>query len=560
MPKSAPSLAVIVVTYNTCNALRSFLASAQRELAGLPCRRSQIVVVDNASQDGTRQMVTRDFPQVLFLDNGDNLGPARSFNRGLRAVLPWADLVVLANSDVEIHPGTLAKMLHFLEVHPDVDGCCGRLYNSDGSPQFTRTQLFTLKPYRPERPDWATFPGTTFSMLRSSCFFRIGGFDEVFYFYNEDLEWAERAHRSGLRFYYLPEAGATHHSGLGRTQNTLRIAEELPRADLYFFRRYYSWLTVPVYWQRRLWVHRMLRRSSIDPETAARALHALEKEYRCPTAPAIPQFDPADRDSGDGVDNHRFAFITCVNDEEQYAVCRQHIGALEVPPGYSIELIAIRGAKGMASGYNRAMTQTRARYKIYVHQDVYLLNKRLLFDVLEIFRDPRVGMIGVVGATRLPKNGVWFRNNPFYCYGKLWEYRKLGGPGRLLGGLNRRRRLVVRFREVRKPVLPVVCIDGLLMITQYDLPWRTDLYDGFIYYEAPQCLEFILRGYQVVVPRQDNRNLWCMHYGPPEGKEKTPEERRAYDAEFDRVVQIFLREYGHLVGRTAEQICRGASR
>lgn len=322
------------------------------------------------------------------------------------------------------------------------------------------------------------------------------------------------------------------------------------------------------------------------------AIRRMRQEYRSPSAPRIPRFrlrlpEPevpaggpptagaAGLSCGEGrpffsgpdgagdvvyprevLDPRAIAFVTCVSNPDQYAECLRYIKALEIPEGFRVEIHAIVGAKGMPSGYSAVLRKSRAKYKVYLHQDVFLLHRRLLHDALEIFQDPSIGMIGVVGATQLPPNGVWFRNNPLHCYGQLWEYRKSGGPKKLLGPLNRRGRTLMQFRAVRPAVLPVATVDGLLMITQYDLPWREDLYDGFIYYEGPQCLEFIKRGWAVVIPRQERDRIWCMHYGPPDGEERTPQAQAAYMAEFDRVMEIFRREYAELLQVPADELLR----
>src|SRR5690606_37925157 len=162
-----PRLAVLVVTLQTKDMLRDFLLSVRAEqarLAGMPVK---VVVVDNVSTDGTAEMVRREFPDVRLIASSENGGPARAFNLGLAEVLPEADLVVISNSDVTIHAGTLGKMVEFLRNHPDVDGCCGRLYNSDGTPQVTRTRIWSLRRAPKDQPHRATFPGTTFAMFRA---------------------------------------------------------------------------------------------------------------------------------------------------------------------------------------------------------------------------------------------------------------------------------------------------------------------------------------------------------------------------------------------------------
>lgn len=250
-------------------------------------------------------------------------------------------------------------------------------------------------------------------------------------------------------------------------------------------------------------------------------------------------------------DPRKFAFIVCVNDPAQYAVCERHIDALRLPPGFAVEKIPIEGARGMAEGYNAALRRTDARYKVYLHQDTYVRDPDLLFHLLALFQEPEVGLVGVVGATRLPASGVWYEAG-LHSFGKVWEYRRGGGLWHLLGPFNRRQEHLMRFRPVRRPYQPVVVTDGLFLATQYDLPWREDLGFGFIYYEGPQCLEFLKAGYKVVVPHQDE--VWCMHYGPPD--EAAATKSPAYRERFRRNLEVFRREYGEFIGVPVEELLR----
>lgn len=244
------------------------------------------------------------------------------------------------------------------------------------------------------------------------------------------------------------------------------------------------------------------------------------------------------------LDEKAIEFIACVNDEVLYRECEKHLDALEVPPGYRVHRTKIVGAKSMAGAYDEAMRASDAKYKVYLHQDTFIINTRFIYDMLEVFQhNPRVGMIGVVGGTRLPSSGVWFQNNFLFSVGEVREYRRWGGLSLLWNPRNPRKEGLMLFRKIFRPYIPVVVIDGLIMITQYDLPWRQDLYGGFIYYEGPQCLEFIKNGYEVVVPRQ--KPTWCMHYGNI--KDKTAEEWSRYQEEFRRVMQIFRKEYGEFL-------------
>ncbi len=247
-----------------------------------------------------------------------------------------------------------------------------------------------------------------------------------------------------------------------------------------------------------------------------------------------------------------FSFVVCVNDESFYSRCLKYLQALEIPDGYEIEIKKIVGATSIAAAYDDAMRASDARYKIYLHQDTFVLDPHFLHHLLDIFKShPEVGMIGAMGGTHLPHSGIWFEDG-VHSYGQIMRHGHREGilnrwlPRRL----NPDRIRAFRYRPVQKEFLPVVCIDGLMMATQYDIPWRKDLFGGFIYYEGPHCLEFIKRGYEVVVPRQ--KKPWCLHWGA----NRTPEEDQKYHAQFRQVMEIFRREYAQFLGKDIDEIRR----
>ena len=301
-------LTFITLTYNARDLLRNCLSSVLEEcknLTTIPVS-CEIVVVDNASTDGTCDMVQDEYPYVRLIRNPSNLGPARGFNRGISEAFPYSDIIVIMNSDTVVLPGTVEEMLAFLMNHKEVHGVSGPLYFPDMTPQRTRTHIVRILPKDKSGPFRAEFPGTGFAMYRTEAFRKVGGYDENYYFYNEDLDWAVRAKRLGCMFYSLPKAGVIHVGAGGRRHNVTNIFKELYRANLYFYRRYYPRLTWLAYLILRAEIFIRIRniKRQIARLPGNEGAEAYEKqiaiyreaqkrmrdEYQKPSDPQIPRF------------------------------------------------------------------------------------------------------------------------------------------------------------------------------------------------------------------------------------------------------------------------------
>lgn len=236
-------LSIVVVTYKTKELVINFLTSVERELeaSGLAAK---IIVVDNASQDGTVESVRDKFPEAIVIANNENSGPAKAFNLGIQEGID-SKYVLVSNSDIQVLPGTIKVMYEYLEANSDIMGVSGPLLNEDGTLQQTRTQIMGFKSPKWDQPFQVEFVGTTFALIRREAYLQLGGYDENYYFYNEDLDWAERAKRQGLPFMALPEAKVIHFLSKGMVQNRSRIMRELYWSNIYYFKKFYpkiSWL------------------------------------------------------------------------------------------------------------------------------------------------------------------------------------------------------------------------------------------------------------------------------------------------------------------------------
>jgi hypothetical protein len=177
--------------------------------------------------------------------------------------------------------------------------------------------------------------------------------------------------------------------------------------------------------------------------------------------------------------------------------CLYYIEHLRVPDGYHIDVLTVEDAKSITSGYNEAMHYSKAKYKVYLHQDVFIINPDFMADCLEILeRYPKVGMLGNVGVQNIPKSGVMWEADR---YGMLYEQH-----------IYETKLLANQIEQITDmDYLAVDAIDGFIMITQYDIPWREDLFDKWDFYDCSQSMEFIRHGFQVAVPKMSKP--WCVH-------------------------------------------------
>ena len=191
------------------------------------------------------------------------------------------------------------------------------------------------------------------------------------------------------------------------------------------------------------------------------------------------------------MNSHKIAFIMCTNNKLYRDECISYIERLELPSGFIREIFPIEGAVSMVSGYNQAMNQSDAKYKVYLHQDVFITNRDFIRDILRVFAcDEQIGLLGMIGnkdwgmqVSDLTGWDVGFAEDNYKC----WE-QTMPDDG--------------SFTEVQ-------ALDGLLMATQFDIPWREDIFDGWHFYDISQCMEFKKAGYKVAVPRQEK--AWCYH-------------------------------------------------
>lgn len=190
------------------------------------------------------------------------------------------------------------------------------------------------------------------------------------------------------------------------------------------------------------------------------------------------------------------AFIICGNNEEMYNESLLYIDNLIVPDGFEIEKIVVKDAKSITSAYNEAMKKSISKYKVYLHQDTFIINRNFINDMLNIFSRKNIGMFGAIGCCNLPQNAIWWES--LNKYGMVYENSSVI-----------MKKLAFYEAKTTEDFAVVESIDGFIMVTQYDVEWREDIFDGWHFYDASQCTEFRKKGYDVVVPKQDTP--WFVH-------------------------------------------------
>jgi len=195
------------------------------------------------------------------------------------------------------------------------------------------------------------------------------------------------------------------------------------------------------------------------------------------------------------MDESKFCFILCTNNSKYEQECMFYINRLKIPIGYEIEILSIKDAPSMTAGYNAGMESSAAKYKIYLHQDVFILEEDFLVNILNLFQlNETIGMIGMVGCENLSPDGV------------LWHAKRVGS---LYGMDYYDQNNSEMFAPVEKGFQFVEAVDGFLLATQYDIQWREDLFDKWDFYDISQCMEFKRAGYKIVIPEQEKP--WCLH-------------------------------------------------
>ncbi len=271
-----PDISVIIVSFNTRELILACLRSV---FASRGAGEIEVIVIDNASNDGSRDAIRKEFPSVEIIENRHNMGFSAASNIGLEKAS--GAYAVLLNSDTELRPDGLKLLREFMDAHPEAGAAGPRLVYDDGTTQPSADtapnllteflHLFGLRRLVPgETARRLAAPalskvsgktvGTYFDMYtgsleprevdcvsgacviaRADAVAKVGGLDDKFFMYMEDMDWCVRIKETGAKVYYVPEVEVVHHVGMSgelEPATTEKVLVEKYKSRLYFFQKH----------------------------------------------------------------------------------------------------------------------------------------------------------------------------------------------------------------------------------------------------------------------------------------------------------------------------------
>jgi hypothetical protein len=255
-----PDISVVIVTWNA----KKFVDECLQSLHGTNSNDSmEIIVVDNASTDGTPELVNDRYPDVKLIQNCQNLGFAKANNIGI--AIGTGKYLCLINSDVIVPEGCLKKMLRYIEQSPSIGMLGPKMLGPTGGarrscmqfptlwnslcyslaldlmfPRLSLFRSFLMRDFKHNETADVEVLNGWFWMIRKQAFDDVGVLDERFFIYGEDVDLCRRFHNGGWRVVFYSEAEAIHYGGASSSNAPLRFYLELQRARLQYWEKHCS--------------------------------------------------------------------------------------------------------------------------------------------------------------------------------------------------------------------------------------------------------------------------------------------------------------------------------
>ncbi|KEO73629.1 glycosyltransferase family 2 protein [Anditalea andensis] len=264
--KTTPSVAIIIVNWNSYAHTRGCLASLRK----VSYNNFKVVVVDNGSQDGSDKKLEDEFAEIILLRNNENKGFTGGNNRGIAYALDQKfEYLMLLNNDTEVEPDFLDELLKVIEGDTSIGAIQPKFYFLNNKDRIWNAGGIIIKSIglirtigenkktkgkynQPKETEWIT--GCCF-MVRAEIIRNIGGLNDRFFMYYEDVEWSLRIRDAGFKLEYCPSAVVYHEAGMSN-KNKLKSKEGYinpvvhflaSRNHLLILRKYTPWyLVVPV--------------------------------------------------------------------------------------------------------------------------------------------------------------------------------------------------------------------------------------------------------------------------------------------------------------------------
>lgn len=262
-----PDVSIVIVSWNATKYLQECLTSLFDARHASPF---EVIVVDNASSDDSSEMVRRLFPEAIVIQNTDNLGFSRANNIGIRRAR--GRHIALVNSDVHVLPDCIDKLVRYLEGNPNVSMVGPRIIGRDGKLQTShrgfprlwnmfcralaldsllpKVRMFGgyLSKYNePAVPTPVEIISGCFVLVRQEALKEVGLLDELFFIYGEDMDWCKRFWQAGRQVVFVPAAESIHYGGGSSSNAPLRFVVEKQKADLQYWRKHHSRISVALY-------------------------------------------------------------------------------------------------------------------------------------------------------------------------------------------------------------------------------------------------------------------------------------------------------------------------